>query len=147
MRHGISLLVPALVLAMPAAAQSKADAEAIVRKAIAYAKVNGVEKALHEISNPAGQFKEGALYIFVYDLNGNVMAHGANANMIGKNLINTRDIDGNLYVMNLINLAKTKGKGWLSYKFPDPATHKIESKIACVELYDGLVYGSGVYTN
>jgi signal transduction histidine kinase len=145
MRHGISLLVPALVIALPAAAQTKADAEAIVKKAIAFAKTNGEEKALHEISNPNGQFKNGTLYIFVYDLNGNVMAHGANASMIGKNLINTRDVDGNLYILNLVNIGKIKGQGWLSFKFPNPVTHKIEPKIAFVEKYGNLIYGSGIY--
>jgi hypothetical protein len=145
MRPVISLLVPALVLVMPAAAQTRPDAEAMVKKAIAYAKANGVEKALQEVSDPSGPFTKGELYIFVYDLSGNVMAHGAKTNMIGKNLLNTRDADGNPYVLNLINIGKTKGKGWLSFKFPDPVTHKIEPKTAYVELYDGLVYGSGVY--
>ena len=54
---------------------------------------------------------------------------------------------GNLYVMNLTEIGKTKGKGWLSFKFPNPVTHKIESKAAYVELHDGLVYGSGAYTH
>ena len=145
MRHGLFLLVPALVLALPAAAQTKAEAEALVKKTVAYAKANGVEKCLHEVNNPAGQLKNGDLYIFVYDLNGTVMAHGANTKMIGKNLMKTQDGDGKFYVMDLVTLGKTQGKGWLAFKFPNPVTRAIEPKVAYVELYDGLVFGSGVY--
>jgi len=65
--------------------------------------------------------------------------------MIGKNLINTRDVDGNLYVLNLISIGKTTGQGWLSFKFPDPVTHKIEQKMAYLEKYKDLIYGTGIY--
>ena len=145
MRRGPALIVPALILALPAAAQTKGEAEALVKKAVAFAKAKGVAKALHEINEPAGPFRHGELYLFVYDLNGVVVAHGGNAGMIGKNLMNTRDGDGELYVLKLVNLAKTKGGGWLSYQFPNPVNHQIEPKLAYVELYDGLIFGSGIY--
>jgi len=145
MRYGMSIVIPALIMAVPAAAQTKADAEAMVKRGIAFAKTAGVEKALQEITNPGGQFKNGELYLFVYDLTGKVMAHGANPKMVGKDLIKFQDSDGKFYISELINIGKTKGSGWLSFRFPNPVTHQVEPKIAYVELSNGLVYGSGIY--
>ncbi len=40
-----------------------------------------------EINSPKGPFIDRDLYVFVYDLNGKVMAHRQNPKMIGKELI------------------------------------------------------------
>jgi hypothetical protein len=45
-----------------------AEAEAMVKKAIAYLKANGKDKAFAEFSNPKGQFVDRDLYVTVYDL-------------------------------------------------------------------------------
>jgi len=42
-----------------------AEAEALVKKAIAYMKSNGREAAFAEINNPKGKFTDRDLYIFV----------------------------------------------------------------------------------
>ena len=60
--------------------------------------------------------------MFVYDMNGKVMAHGQNQKMIGKELIDMKDADGKEFVKERIEIAKTKGSGWQDYKFTDPLT-------------------------
>ena len=64
-----------------------AEAESMVKKAVAYYKANGKDKSFAEFSNPKGQFVDRDLYIFVYDLTGKCVAHGANQKMIGIDLI------------------------------------------------------------
>ncbi len=88
---------------------TKAEAEAMVRKAVAFMKANGKDKALAEFSNPKGQFVDRDLYIFVYDLNGKCVAHGANRKMIGIDLMAMKDPDGKEYVKERVEIAKTKG--------------------------------------
>jgi signal transduction histidine kinase len=126
-------------------AGTKEQAEAMVKKAIAFYKANGKEKAFAEISNTKGKFVKGELYVFVYDMNGKCVAHGFNNKLIGADLIEMRDPDNTFFVKERIKLVKEKGKGWQDYKYTNPITRKMESKTAYVEKIDNYVFGCGVY--
>ncbi len=140
------LFVAGTAMAVMAAEKgTPAEAEAMVKKAIASIKANGNEKAFAEISNPKGKFIDRDLYVFVYDLNGTCVAHGANQKMIGKDLSDQKDADGKAFVKERIEIAKTKGKGWQDYKFPNPLSKKIEQKRAYVEKCEDYIVGCGVY--
>jgi signal transduction histidine kinase len=146
----VSSLVCILVatFSMGAQAQSKAtaaEATAMVKKGIAFAKANGKDKAYAEISNKAGQFIDRDLYLTVYGLDGTVRAHGANEKMIGKNLMDLKDIDGTPFVKERMELAKTKGTFWQDYKFTNPTTKKIEPKSMYCEKLDDSVLCGGIY--
>lgn len=132
-------------VAVAAELRTKAEAVALVKKAVAYINANGKEEAFAEISNPNGQFVDRELYIFVYDLNGQCMAHGLNQKMIGKVLIDLTDPDGKKFNKELIEVAKSKGKGWVDFKFTNPLTKKIQDKTGYVELCQDVVIGSGIY--
>jgi cytochrome c len=138
-----SLLMVSVALA--ADKGTPAEAEALVKKAISYIKANGKDKAFAEFSNLKGQFVDRDLYIFVYDMNGKVLAHGQNAKMIGKDLYEVTDADGKAYVKERIEIAKSKGKGWQNYKFSNPITKKIDDKTAYIEKYEDFIVGSGAY--
>ena len=122
-----------------------AEAEAMVKKAIAFAKANGNEAAFAEISNLKGKFVDRDLYVTVYDMNGKCMAHGANPKMIGKDLINLTDPDGKEFFKERIEVAKTQGKGWQDYKFTNPITKQIEPKRAYFERSGDFVFACGFY--
>jgi signal transduction histidine kinase len=122
-----------------------AEAEALVKKAIAQLKANGKDKAFGEISDPKGKFVSGDLYVFVYDISGKCVAHGGNAKMIGKDLIELKDADGKAFVKERVEIAKTKGSGWQNYKWNNPTTNKIEDKVAYVEKYEDVIVGCGAY--
>jgi len=126
---------------------SAAEAEAMVKKAIASLKANGKEATFAEINNPKGRFVDRDLYVFVYDMKGKCVAHGQNPKMIGKDLIEMKDSDGKYFVKERIELVKTKGSGWQDYKFTDPLTKKIEHKRAYIARYDDLVVGCGIYVH
>ncbi len=122
-----------------------AEAEAMVKKAIAYIKAHGREKAFAEISNPKGQFVDKDLYVTVYDTNGNCLAHGFNQKMIGKNMLDLRDLDGKFMVKDRNELAKTKDKFWMDYRWPNPITKKIENKSMYTERMGDLLVNCGIY--
>jgi cytochrome c len=112
---------------------------------VAYIKANGAEKGHAEISNKAGAFIDRDLYLVVYGLDGTVRAHGANQKMVGKNLIELKDIDGKLFVKERVELAMTKASFWQDYKFTNPVTKKIEPKSMYCEKLDDAVVCGGVY--
>lgn len=127
------------------AAATPEDATAMVKLGVAFIKTNGKDKGHAEISNKAGQFIKEDLYLVVYGLDGTVRAHGANEKMIGKNLIELKDIDGKPFVKERVELAQSKGTFWQDYKFTNPVTKKIEPKtMYCEKLEDAVVCG-GVY--
>lgn len=138
----------AAAFACGAQAQTKAtmaEASAMVKKGVAYIKANGKDKGQAEISNKNGLFVDRDLYLVVYALDGTVRAHGANEKMIGKNLIDLKDIDGKEFVKERIELAKTKGTFTQDYKFTDPTTKKIAPKTMYCEKLDDAVVCGGVY--
>jgi cytochrome c len=124
---------------------TKDEAVAMVKKAIVYIKANGNEKAFAEIDNPKGQFRDRDLYVVVYDMNGKCLAHGQKKSMIGKELIDFKDVDGKPYMHERIDMMKKQTSGWHSYKFMNPLTKKVEPKEMYVERTGDLIVGAAVY--
>jgi cytochrome c len=124
---------------------TKSDAEAMVKKAVEFIKSNGAEKGYSEISNRQGQFIDRDLYIMVYDLTGKVLAHGANAKLIGKDLSDATDADGKPYVKERIDLGKANQSFWQDYKFANPVSKKIEPKQTYCERLNDVVVCGGIY--
>lgn len=140
---GLTLALIQTVLAKDEFANAK-EAEAMVGKAVAAIKANP-QKTYDEITKKDAKWVDRDLYVVVYDLQGKVVAHGANDKMVGKDLIDLKDPDGKAFVKERVDLAKSKGKFWQDYKFTDPLTKAVLPKqMYCEALGDVLVCG-GVY--
>ena len=124
----------------------KTEAVAMVKKGVAAIKAGPKDKAYAEISDKASvQYHDRDLYLVVYGLDGTVHAHGANSKMIGKNLIDLKDIDGKLFVKERVDMAKINATFWQDYKFQNPVTKKIEAKTSYCERQADTVVCAGVY--
>jgi signal transduction histidine kinase len=121
------------------------DAMAMVKKAVAYLKLNGKDKTLSEASNPKGLFVNGDIYLTITDSTGRVLAHGLNPRLIGKDAIELKDVDGKYFVKEMLVIAKKEGSGWVDYKWPNPITREIQLKSVYFEQIDHLVIQSGYY--
>ena len=122
-----------------------AEATALVQRAAEYLKANGPAKSYAAFNDTAGQFKDRDLYVFVMDMNGKMLSHGANAKLIGKDLTALKDSDDKLFIKTMLDVAKSKGKRWVDYKWPHPVTKAIEPKSTYVEKVDDLIVGCGIY--
>ncbi len=120
------------------------EAVAMVKSAIAYYKENGRDKTIATI-NARQQFIDRDLYVVIYDMQGKNLAHGANARMVNKDLMEIKDPDGKPYMRERIELIKSKGKGWQDYKFNNPVSQKIEPKTMYIERHEDLIFGCGIY--
>jgi len=121
------------------------QAKSMVQKAVKHLKENGPDKAFSDFNNPKGSFVAGELYIFVYDLSGKNVAHGANPSVIGQNLIGLTDADGKLLIKEMVDLAKSKGNGWVDYKYKNPTTGAVEAKTSFIERAGDYLVGCGIY--
>jgi signal transduction histidine kinase len=61
-------------------------------------------------------FRYGEIYLFVFDQNGTVLAHGEQADLIWQNLIGLQDVFGSPFVKAMIKQAK-RGGGWVTYQW------------------------------
>ena len=148
-----TFLIAAAILAgsafsagMPASDKATApQAEAMVRKAVAFIKANGKADALAAINGQQAQFKDRDLYLTVYQLDGLALAHGANIKMVGHNFIDFKDVDGKEFFRERMELARAKSSFWQDYKFTNPTTRKIEPKSMYCERVDEIVVCGGIY--
>ena len=147
-RTWAAVLVSGLVLAGAARGEEKPgtadEAVAMVKKATAFLKANGRERAFAEISNPKGRFVDRDLYVTVYTMDGTALSH-INPKMVGKNMMELRDADGKYHIRERLEAAKTGTSGWQDFKFYNPVSKKIEPKRMYWEKHDGVVFACGAY--
>ncbi len=150
MRRAFLFPILAIAVALPLASQvsERTKAEALVKEGFAFMKANGKAAFVAEVQKASGKFHtkpEHPLYLFVYDMNGVVLAHGAEVNLLGANRLQVKDPDGKQYVKEFIALGQGKGSGWVDYKRMNPEDRKIEQKTSFVLGAEGIVIGCGIY--
>lgn len=121
------------------------EAIAMVKKAVAQIKKDGLDKTVAAVNDSKGPYVDRDLYVMIYDMKGKNLAHGANPRMVGKDLYDIQDVDGVYFIRERLEIAKTKGKGWQDYKFVNPVTKNIEPKSLYIERADTVVVTSGIY--
>ncbi|MES2742054.1 MAG: cache domain-containing protein [Pseudomonadota bacterium] len=124
---------------------TREEAIAMVKKAIAQIKKDGLDKTVAAVNDRNGSYIDRDLYVMIYDLKGKNLAHGGNPKMIGKDLYDIRDVDGVYFIRDRIEIAKTKGTGWQNYKFVNPVSKAVEPKSLYIERAGDVVVTSGVY--
>jgi len=124
---------------------SPQEAEAMVKKAVAYYKKNGREKTIVELMKKPGPFVDRDLYVTLYDMQANSLAH-INPKMVGKNMMELRDADGVYHIKARMEAASKGDHGWQDFKFFNPVSKKIEPKKMYWERYDNLVFACGAYS-
>jgi cytochrome c len=141
----IALLVAVGTPALAGEFATKEDATAMVAKAVAFVQAQGPEKAYAEFTGKSAAFVDRDLYVVVYGMDGKVLAHGANAKLVGKDMLDATDVDGKYYVKERLALAAKKADFWQDYKFVNPVSKKIEPKqMFCHPLPDTAVC-AGIY--
>jgi len=120
------------------------EAKKMVEQATAYIKANGEEKALQEFNKPNGKFQWRDLYVFAYDLKGVMKGH-PNPKLIGRNLYNEPDSEGKLFRQEIVDLATSRGSGWVDYTYMNPMTRQEEAKITYFRKEGNLIVCCGAY--
>lgn len=148
-RLTVAMLAGCLLVTGAARAEEKPgtrdEAVAMVKRAAAFIKANGREKAFAEIGNPKGKFVDRDLYVTVYDLGGTCLAHGFNPKMVGKNMIGLKDPDGKAFIQERSEVARTRDAFWIDYRYINPTTKQIGDKSMYTEKVGDLLVSCGVY--
>lgn len=144
----LSTAALALTLSLPAGAAPTTDqAKALVEKAAAVMQTNGLAAACPKFNDRTGDFwqENGELYVFVINFQGAWDCYPPKPEGVGTNLLNLKDMDGKEFVREMIELAKSKGEGWIEYQWKNPATNKIQPKSTYLKRVGDAFVASGVY--
>lgn len=137
---GATLLMTPVAFAVGEATPDQAKAMAI--KAAAYLQANGPEKAFPEFDAKDGPWHDRDLYVTVQDSKGVMVAHGTNAGLIGRSVLELRDVDGKPFNHEI---QAVKDTAWVTFKWQNPVTKAVEPKtMYCVRVGD-YVIGVGAY--
>ncbi len=86
-------------------------------------------------------------YFWINDNAGNMIMHGANASLNGKNLLSLEDKNGKKIFSEFIKVVKAQNAGFVDYLWPKPGSEEPVEKISYVQGFEawGWIIGSGIY--
>jgi len=126
-------------------AELRERAIALVRRGIEHMRSLGPDRAFAEFNDPRGRFVEGDLYLAVLDMNCVLRANGANPAIVGRDDSQLADSDGKRFSAEFVQVARTRGRGWVDYRYVNPKTGKVEPKSTYVEREGDYVVACGIY--
>jgi hypothetical protein len=135
------------MLAMPvfawAVGQATPDeAKAMSIKAAAYLQSVGPEKALPAFNAKDGAWQDRDLFVAVIDAKGVMVAHGSNPGLIGRNVLDLKDVDGKPFNRDWVGI---QDAGWVSFKWRNLQTNAVEPKTCYVVHIGDYFVGVGAY--
>lgn len=118
------------------------EAKAMAEKAAAYLKANGPEKSFPVFQAKDGGFQDRDLYVTVADTNGVMLANGAMPALLGKNLIDLKDVEGKPFEREVVAV---KDAAWVEFKWRNPMNNAVELKRTYQIRVGDYVVGVGAY--
>ena len=141
-RIGSTLLALVVAGAAWANGATRAEAQAQVAAAVAYAKKVGTEQATKDI-NTGPEWKSKGMNVILNNVNGLVLASSLNERLVGKNTLEMKDPSGKAFVKEMVAAAE-KGEGWIDYQFINPESKKLEERAMFVRKVPGTDVFVGV---
>lgn len=126
---------------------SRAEAVALVKRTIRVIKHAGIGPVIRAINNRDRRFLYRDLYLFIHDLRrpALLVAHGNNKRLVGKNTINLKDQNGKYFVRELYRIVRTKGKGWVNYRWANADRTGLEARSTYGERIGDYFVGVGIH--
>ena len=110
---------PANAQKSPPTSEKAKQVEALVNKAAALIDSRG-KAAFSEFRVKDTEWFHGDTYLFVYDLQSNVLLNPAFLAREGTKVTGQKDANGKLFHDAMIQMAQTKGSGWVDYMSRNP---------------------------
>ena len=128
--------------------QSKPDklnklTENLVEKGIGYIEKFGLENTILLINEKPRKFRDFKTYLFIIDLNGNVLAHSGNPNFAGENMLYTKNSRGHLFIQEYIDyISQYGGINYINLLTLDDNTQYIYNFVCLEVLEDNIIIGA-----
>jgi len=139
---------PAAADEAPPTSEQATKIEAMVNKAAALCESKG-KAAFTEFSKRDSEWWFGNTYLFAYDQKLNVLLNPAFPKRVGTNPSGEKDAKGKAFHDEFLNVAQTKGSGWVDYMFPKPGQTELSKKWSYVKATNingtPAIIGAGFY--
>jgi len=118
-------------------------------KAATAGEITVAEAQKRAITQLKGLRYDGKEYFWINDMQPRMIMHPAKPEMDGKEIGGIKDPNGKLLFIDMVNLVKANGFGFVSYEWPRPGSDKPVPKISFVKGYQpwGWIIGSGIYVD
>lgn len=125
---------------------SAEEAVDLVERAMAHRQNTSKIAYLRGLTDPAKNFYDRDMYVFVLDRNGTYVAFGGNPSKVGTRVQDIAGIDGSQLLKSIIDQASHE-PGWVEYDITNPSTGRVQTKMSFVQQVDDVFVGCGVYKN
>ena len=146
---GMAMVNPVIAQQSAPTSEKAKQIEMLVNEAAGLIERTGKAAAFEEFRKKDSQWFSGDTYLFVYDLKSNVLLNVAFPAREGTNTTGQKDANGKLFHHAFIQMAESKGSGWVDYMFPKPGQTQPSQKWAYVKAVkvDGVpsLVASGFY--
>ena len=137
-------------LAAPAWAESATKDEVVSKchEAAKYLHDNGIDAAIKTIGDKNGPFVWKDTYVFLMNMDGKMLAHPIKPELTQKEtLVDVKDTAGKPLFVDFVEMANSKGQGWVDYMWPKPGLDKPAAKSSYIYRVPGTQYfvGAGIY--
>ena len=117
--------------------------EKLVKKGVEYIEKLGLESTISLINEKPRKFKDFKTYLFIIDLNGNVLAHSGNPHFAGNNMLSTKNSRGHLFIQEYINNIKQyDGINYMNLLTLADSTQYIYNFVYLERIDDNLIIGA-----
>lgn len=123
------------------------EAVAMVQRAVEYAKHQGTRAVIADVNLfDQGRFIDRDLYLLVYAMSSlECVGYGTNPRLVGADGSRIKDASGRYFVKEMIDIARSKGSGWVSYQWEHPVTQELLAKSTYFERIQDVVIACGCY--
>jgi cytochrome c len=118
------------------------EAKALAEKAATFLKANGSEKSFPVFQAKDGGFQDRDMYVTVADSTGTMLVNGGMPSLVGKNLIDLKDVDGKPFEREVVAI---KDAGWVEFKWINPVTKAVQLKRTYQIRVGDYLVGVGAY--
>jgi len=118
-------------------------------KAATAGEITVEEAQKRAISQLKGLRYNGKEYFWINDMQPRMIMHPTKPEMDGKDIGGIKDPNGKTLFIDMVNLVKANGFGFVSYEWPRPGSDKPVQKISFVKGYQpwSWIIGSGIYVD
>lgn len=117
----------------------------IANQVVNYIHEIGISGLQQEMFGENQAFRYRDIYAFVLDEEANMIAHGANKALVGRNMYNIRNSDGVFVFQHMQNQLGSYPDKWVSYRWANPINNKIQEKDVYIKKVKGFYVAVGIY--